>query len=194
MNFTEQHTRTLFVITMLFLLCGSCAHHELTNSSTPMRQVAATNALTTPGPSEFPEITKDKGELEAALKIALKKSSKGIPEADFNASADRLRHYLMFLGLTSKDFKKAEVAREVEEAGDEEDDSTPSNLKAIQRLFISSTQFLDCLNLTDWECLEKTPTLKPRADFRIDSQADLGAPILAGDTYCGLTKLEWRRK
>lgn len=126
-----------------------------------------------------------------------------MPPAEFDAAAERLGHYLMFLGLTAKDFKKAEKITSIvsaegqvvseepakkakvvdaEESGNEEEDKTPSNLKAIQRLFIASTQFLDCQNLIDWECLEQTPKLKPRASFRIDSQENLGTPILAGDS------------
>ncbi|MBC7537496.1 MAG: hypothetical protein H7281_01645 [Bacteriovorax sp.] len=200
---SDKYTRTLLVITLLFTFINSCSSNKLGRSSTPLRQVATSDSLTIPGPSEFPQITKDSGELAAALKIALKKSTKGMPEADLNAATDRLRHYLMFLGLTAKDFKKAEtatavvtpegevaavdsskkppVAIDAEESSDEED-KTPSNLNAIQRLFIASTQFLDCQNLLDWECLEKTPKLKPRADFRIPAKENLGAPIIAGDS------------
>jgi hypothetical protein len=206
MKISDKHTRTFLLITILLTILYSCSSSKLGTSSTPLRQVAAIDDPAvnpgSAGPIDFPEITVDKGELADALKIALKKSTKGMTEAEFNSAADRLRHYLMFLGLTAKDFKKAETATSVvtpegevavvtpakktkeispEESGDDEEDKTPSNLKAIQRLFMASTQFLECQNLIDWECLEKTPKLKPRADFRIDSKENLGTPVLAGD-------------
>lgn len=214
MKSIDKYTRSLFILIVnLILISGlfsSCSTNKLGGYSTPLRQVASSETLSdipaTAGPAEFPQITVDKGELAEALKKALKKSSKGMPEADFTAATDRLRHYLMFLGLTARDFKKAEKATAVvssdgvvtevesskkpravntesaEESEGEEEDKTPSNLKAIQRLFIASTQFLDCQDLMDWECLEKTPKLKPRADFRIDSKEDLGKPVFAGDS------------
>lgn len=196
----KTRTKTLFILLLITLY--SCSSHQSGSHNNPTRQLAAyaeSAAANIAGPSEFPEISTDKGELEMALRLALKKSAKTMPEADFNAATERLRHYLMFLGLTAKDFKKAEKAAanapaepqivvaakpktsetDVEESGEEED-STPSNLKAIQRLFIASTQFLDCQNLADWECLEKTTSLKPRADFRIDSKPGHGSFFHSG--------------
>lgn len=199
---SDKFSRTLFKIIVFLFVFNSCSSSKLGSYSTPLRQLASTETASVPGPGEFPLLTTDKGELTQALKAALKKSAKEMSEAEFNAAVDRLRHYLMFLGLTAKDFKKAEKAistvtpdgevkittpakrsstSEAEESGvDEEDVNTPSNLKAIQRLFIASTQFLECQNLTDWVCLEKTPKLKPRADFRIESKPGLGTPVYAG--------------
>ncbi|MFA6237846.1 MAG: phospholipase D-like domain-containing protein [Bacteriovorax sp.] len=201
---SDKYSRALFKILVLLALFSSCSSSKLGSYSTPIRQVASTESSSSPGPKEFPLLTTDKGELNLALKTALKKSAKGMPEAEFNAAVERLRRYLMFLGLTAKDFKKAEKAIatvtpegkvqistparksapvEAEESGaDDEDADTPSNLKAIQRLFIASTQFLECQNLTDWTCLEKTPKFKPRADFRLESKPGLGDPVPAGES------------
>lgn len=54
-------------------------------------------------------------------------------------------------------------------------DSEKSNVTA--RLFESSTQFLFCNNLENWECLEKSPTLATLALYRTEVSDDLGKPI-----------------
>lgn len=191
---TYRNTRTFINSFLLLSLLWSCS----TNNKREIAAVAETAG------NDFPVITKDNGELAKALTMALKKQTKEMNDQDLKDVNDRLLRYMMFLGLTAKDFKKAETTttvvasdgdvkdtnakpvkkdkREVEGGDDEEDDKTPSNLKAIQRLFISSTQFLECPVLTDWECLEKEPKLKPRADFRVPKQNDLGAPVVAGDS------------
>jgi phosphatidylserine/phosphatidylglycerophosphate/cardiolipin synthase-like enzyme len=188
----NKKTQTILHSMFMLLLLWSC-------STTPVSREIANAADIQK--SIFPEITTDNGDLSKALTLALKKSAKGMDEAEFKAANDRLLHYMMYLGLTAKDFKKAEAAtavvtadnevttvdkpkkdvKEVEGGDDDDDDKTPSNLKAIQRLFISSTQFLECADLRDWECLEKEPKLKPRADFRTPKQTDLGSPVIAGD-------------
>lgn len=191
----NKNAQALFRSTLLLSVLWSCS------TATPQRELAADSvAVTTSAASEFPELTRDKGELSAAIKTALKRSTKGMSESDTNEVSERLRRYMAFLGLTARDFKKAEAATVVVtpegevtpveapkkapkdvEGGDDEDSKTPSNLKAIQRLLIASTQFLACPELTDWECLEKEPKLKPRAEFRIPKQNDLGLPVPAGD-------------
>ncbi len=68
------------------------------------------------------------------------------------------------------------------EGGDDDDqDKTPSNLKAVKRLFQGSSQFLFCENFLDWECLEKKPPQKPLAAFRQEFRDDLGVAVHAGD-------------
>ena len=103
----------------------------------------------------------------------------------------QLYNYLLFLGLTSEDFKKAEKKIEtVKETGQsdssseagEEKEKIPSNLKAIQRLFASSLQFLNCESLVDWVCLEKKPIAKPSSKYRQELSSDLGEPIIAGES------------
>lgn len=194
---TNRRTQTFLQSFFMLALLWSC-------STSPVNRQVANAPDSTKG--LFPEITVDNGELSKSLTLALKKSAKGMDETEFNAANDRLLHYMMYLGLTARDFKKAEAAtavvtadnevkpeatpsakpkkdvKEVEGGDDDEDDKTPSNLKAIQRLFISSTQFLECPVLTDWECLEKEPKLKPRADFRTPKKSDLGVPVIAGDS------------
>ena len=201
----NKNTQAFLRLSSLFLLLNSCSSNQLEykTASLASREIATSHSFTPTGPVDFPELTIDKGELAEALKLALKKSSVGMPEDEFNRAAERLRHYLSFLGLTAKDFKKAAVnsstvspegtvtlatpitkpaSSKGPDDGDDEDDKTPSNLKAIQRLFIASTQFLDCQNLLDWECLEKSPSLKPKANFRTESKENLGAPIIAGNS------------
>lgn len=197
-----KNTRSLTALLFILALAWSCSTGHgpaLEASHKQQRQVAALSQSA--ALNDFPELTVDKGELAAAIKTALKKSSKGMSESDFNEVSEKLRHYMAFLGLTAKDFKKAEATtvvvtpegevapanparkapRDVESGDDDEEDKTPSNLKAIQRLLIASTQFLNCPQLTDWECLEKEPVLKPRADFRLPKRNDLGVPVVAGD-------------
>lgn len=197
--------KILYHCFVVLILLSSCSRSTLIVQKNTLRIPAAnSNTILIPGPAEFPVITQDKGELAAALKLELKKIAKNVSEQDFKIITDNIYHYLIFLGLTASDFKKAQVlnnlplnddsaitqkiekpAKAINEDtdGDEEkDDKTPSNLKAIQRLLIASTQFLECPDLRDWKCLEKTPRLKPRADFRVDSKQDLGTPLLAGDS------------
>ena len=47
----------------------------------------------------------------------------------------------------------------------------------VPRLFESSTQFLFCNNLENWQCLEKSPTLATLALYRTETSDDLGKPI-----------------
>lgn len=162
----------------------------------------------------LPKLTSDDGELLSEIKRALKNRTKGKTDEELTAAATKLRDYLLFLGLSAKDLKKAEAeviegeeassvkkktndkakdklfdlpeqsqqsASDDNDTGGEEEDKTPSNLRAVLRLFIASTQFLDCPSMVDWECLEKTPTFKPTADFRIE-RSDLSSPVHAGDS------------
>lgn len=47
----------------------------------------------------------------------------------------------------------------------------------LPRLFASSTQFILCRDLQDFECLEKTPEITPSKDYRVEDAAKkLGAP------------------
>ncbi|MBY0414337.1 MAG: hypothetical protein K2Q18_09230, partial [Bdellovibrionales bacterium] len=163
----------------------------------------------TPILKTLPRLTSDQGELLAELKKALKNRTKGKTDAELTAASEKLRDYLFFLGLTAKDFKKAEkmpkeassdvvaapgVIKELitvltkgkdkgddNDSGGEEEDNTPSSLKAILRLYISSTQFLDCSSMVDWECLEKLPSLKPTTDFRTEKE-DFATPLPAGES------------
>lgn len=152
----------------------------------------------------LPKLTTDNGELLTELKKAMKNRTKGKTDAELTAASEKIRDYLFFLGLNVRDLKKAETTVDDDaispakapvkikvkgtaqtdpaddgDTGGEDDDKTPSNLRAILRLFISSTQFLDCSSMLDWECLEKTPAIKPTADFRIE-QKDLTTPVNAG--------------
>lgn len=147
----------------------------------------------------LPQLTSDKGELKEALKKALKTRMKKPTDEELSQRAETLKNYLFFLGLSAKDLIKAEkeipaepytleaMIAEKKPAGDEgdtggeEEDKTPSNLKAVQRLFIASMQFLNCSSMLDWECLEKTPKFTPTADFRIEN-SELGKPVRAGDS------------
>lgn len=201
MKNTLKHS--LFLLPSLLLFLISCSKTPLETPKNPHRVVSSFIEESGYGPNNFPEISTDNGELKMALNVALKKSAKGMTPQDYIETSERLRHYLMFLGLSARDFKKAESAlssvvpetdvalrplkikkkSNLEETAEEEDaDKTPSNIKAIQRLLIASTQFLECQDLTDWECLEKTPRLRPRADFRVEAKPGLGVPILAGNS------------
>lgn len=182
---------------------------SITSCSTPVvqpgRQTASeTNAELMTLRQSLPKLTSDNGELLVALKKALKNRTKGKTDAELTASSEKIRDYLFFLGLTARELKKAESTATAEDGvlpatppivikekiggvdpsddsdtGGEEDDKTPSNLRAILRLFVSSTQFLDCSSMIDWECLEKTPALKPTGDFRVE-KSDLTSAIHAG--------------
>lgn len=172
------------------LLLSSCA--------TPMnsnREVASKTPLI----QTLPRLTTDNGELLAGLKKALKNRTKGKSDAELTAAAAKLRDYLLFLGLNARDLVKSESSTDIDlvekskvtlkvkningddndTGGEDTEEKTPSNLKAIQRLFIASTQFLDCPVMTDWECLEKTPSFAPTAEFRIE-KSDVVTAVKAG--------------
>lgn len=173
------------------LLLSSCA--------TPMnsnREVAS--KTTQPLIQTLPKITSDNGDLLAGLKKALKNRTKGKSDAELTAAAIKLRDYLLFLGLSARDLVKSESSTEADlvekkfplkvkalngddndTGGEDTEEKTPSNLKAIQRLFIASTQFLDCPVMTDWECLEKSPAFAPTAEFRIE-KSDVTTAVKAG--------------
>lgn len=46
-----------------------------------------------------------------------------------------------------------------------------------RRLLNSSLQFLECPDLEDWDCLEKSPQLQPTATFRQETSPDLGERV-----------------
>ena len=179
---------------------------SLSACSTPVVQTSRktaseTNAELVAIRNILPKLTKDNGEMLTALKKALKNRTKGKTDAELTASSEKIRDYLLFLGLTVKDLKKAESSASGEDSvvpvitnkileepasddndtGGEEEDKTPSNLRAILRLFVSSTQFLDCASMVDWECLEKTPELKPTGEFRLE-KSDLTTAVNAGSS------------
>ncbi len=167
-------------------------------SSKEGRRPADTNDWNVSSVSRFPEIKDDTGKLTEVIQKSIRKNSKELAVDDANSIAERLRHYFLFLGLTAKDFRKADRVSLTdiltdtgvkpnpdpldpeEEEAEEDGDSTPSNLKAIKRIFASSTQFLFCADLRDWNCLEQAPRLSPSAEFRKETDSSLGAPIAAG--------------
>lgn len=182
----------LLVLLVLLLSC-----------SAPTRKVASTSSQF--DPSTFPRIVTDKSSAESALLTEIlqkiKRIDKRLSPEQANLVANKLKDYFLFLGLTAKDFKKAEVLEVIQaatsggeenkpvatvaqsspESDDEEDDKTPSNLKAIQRLFAASAQFLFC-DLRDWECIEKNPILKSSMKCRQPMKQDLGEAINAGSS------------
>lgn len=181
-------------LVLLLLIVSSCS--TPINSLAPSRSTAS-DKVATPILKTLPKLSEDNGELLDGLKKAMKSRTKGKTEEEINTASIKLRDYLLFLGLTNKDLKTAEstipqdeetpvkVSQAKADAGDdsdtggEEEDSTPSNLKAIMRLYISSTQFLDCASMLDWECLEKSPAMKPTSDFR-NEKTDLTTAVRAG--------------
>lgn len=178
------------LVATLFLT--SCA-------STPpsIREVASEKPLSLL--QTLPKLTRDDGELLKGLKKALKNRTKGKTDAELTAAATRLRDYLFFLGLSARDLSKSENSTDpnmiekvskitlkekvngddTDTGGEDTEDKTPSNLKAIQRLFIASTQFLDCSSMIDWDCLETDPAFLPTADFR-KAKSDVITPVDAG--------------
>jgi hypothetical protein len=182
-----------------FVLASCATHTPLKDSSLATRNLAQEPHSSVALVDALPKITSDNGEMLLALKKSLKNRTKGLSDEALTKAATRLQNYIFFLGLSAKDLKTAEKATRVTElpalselapptkepgdegdTGGEEEDRVPSNLKAIQRLFIASTQFLDCSNMLDWECLEKAPEFTPTSSFRAE-KSDLGTPIRAGD-------------
>lgn len=180
------------LVFMTALLLSSCA--------TPTQTGRDLASKTQPLLQTLPKLTSDNGELVAGLKKALKNRTKGKTDAELTAAATKLRDYLLFLGLSSKDLVKSESSTDVDlvekskiplkekingddsdTGGEDIEDKTPSNLKAIQRLFIASTQFLDCPQMTDWECLEASPLFGPTAEFRKE-KTDVTTPVQAGQS------------
>jgi phosphatidylserine/phosphatidylglycerophosphate/cardiolipin synthase-like enzyme len=186
-------------LVLIFVVISSCS---TPSAKAPSRNTASENISTIPLIKTLPKLSEDKGDLLlSGLKKAMKNRTKGKSDQEITIASIKLRDYLLFLGLTEKDFKKAEATANLSETesspkitqtknteddesddgdtGGEEEDSTPSNLKAIMRLFISSTQFLDCPSMVDWECLEKIPSMKPTSDFR-NEKFDLSTAVYAG--------------
>lgn len=89
-----------------------------------------------------------------AVFAALKSS--GIPDAKRRVYANRIGHYLSFLG---------------------QDATSAAGKKVLSRLMSSSMQFIICDDFNDWECLEQKPVITPRSAYRQDTQDDLGAPV-----------------
>lgn len=203
MSFKTLSYEALSIILVTILSLASCSTPVGYNS----RQIASeSSAIAITLRQSLPKLTTDKGELLLALKQAMKNRTKGKTDAELTASSEKIRDYLFFLGLTAKDLKKAEstvisnddlspvkkplpiIIKKVAEnevfdesdTGGEEEDKTPSNLRAILRLFISSTQFLDCASMVDWECLEKSPEIKPTSEFRLE-RSDFSSPVRAGE-------------
>ncbi len=195
----------ILILTIVLALTSCSTPVVQTGKETGRQTASEANAEVIPLRQTLPRLTTDNGELLIALKKALKNRTKGKTDAELTASSEKIRDYLFFLGLTARDLKKAESAATVEDGvlpatppvvvkekilgeapsddndtGGEEEDKTPSNLRAILRLFVSSTQFLDCANMVDWECLEKTPALKPTGDFRVE-KSDLTSAVPAGE-------------
>jgi len=53
--------------------------------------------------------------------------------------------------------------------------------ETISRLFQSSTQFVLCEDIENWECLEKKPEITPATVFRQETSNDLGQPVLVAE-------------
>ena len=201
-----------FIFALLFLLTS------LTASALPVLYPGLSPVVS--ASNNFPEITDpaDKEKMIAAIRLKLKPTIRrmGLSDADLTDVVEHVRHYLAFQGLTSVDFEKAlktpeqtprtesaidpsDVVKAAEDAetADEEIDKTPSNLKAITRLFKASTQFLYCDDMSDWVCLEKAPKMK-LSGFRRESKSELGKPLFAGESFDGAMEVfftqawDWR--
>lgn len=156
-------------------------------------------------PTGLPSIAdaRQKDSLRPYFQKLLKKPFKTLSDDEREDVLAHMSQYFNFLGLSASDLKASRKAvknipssTELPHApgstpvspgdpesaeGDDDGDSTPSNQKAIVRLFKSSTQFLYCPDFRDWACLEKTPKLLPLAPFRVESKPGLGDPVLAGN-------------
>lgn len=210
MNPFFQKSKSTPVVLAALLLLSACSSAPFKG---PIRATASDSRQSPTLVQTLPRLTADDGELLLEIKKALKNRTKGKSDEELTAAATKLRDYLLFLGLSVKDLKKAEaevkqedgVITEVKkpnkikdklfdlpqqqqqnsnddgDTGGEEEDKTPSNLRAVLRLFIASTQFLDCQSMVDWECLEKSPAFKPTAEFR-NERTDLSTPVNAGES------------
>lgn len=189
-------TSSAVLIAALFL--SSCATPPPIQSNREVASKTTQSLLQT-----LPKLTSDNGELLAGLKKALKNRTKGKTDEELTAASIKLRDYLFFLGLSARDLVKSESSDDVDlvekskvvvkdkgnnnsddsdTGGEDTEDQTPSNLKAIQRLFIASMQFLDCpSSMLDWECLERTPPFAPTADFR-NAKSDVTTAVKAGSS------------
>ncbi|MEK7690264.1 MAG: hypothetical protein AAB425_04515, partial [Bdellovibrionota bacterium] len=112
-------------------------------------------------------------EVAAKIKSAATRQAKAgrpMSESEQAQVVEALTNYLAFIGVDTA----------------APDDGTGSDIKLvsslISRLANSSTQFLLCDDVADWECLEQFPTLLPTSQFRQDTSEDLGRPRDAGAT------------
>jgi len=147
----------------------------------------------------LPEISKNAVRTQLLLAKALRKQFRKMSPADIQEQTRKITRYLSFLGLTDRDFPGNVVSSDTETVdaapvvtqpvpvsdpedseGEDDGDKTPSNQKAIQRLLAASTQFLNCPDFTDWDCLELDPKLPSTAAFRQPLKPGLGLPVPAG--------------
>ncbi len=188
--------RTLTLQLALLLILASCSGVKTTTNS---GRTVANKQDVLFEPLDLPKVEDDKN-LEAEIIKKIKRIDKTLTGDKLAEVVKKLKAYFSFLGLTARDFKKAAVlgdlgqqaetiagapvqlANSQEGSGEDEEDKTPSNVKAIQRLFAASSQFLYCPDLRDWECLEKDAPLKSSAKFRKPLKKDLGVPVNAGDS------------
>lgn len=183
--------------TFAFIL-GSCA------SQPPAQREPSADAPLS-GVAAFPELTRGSDGMTAWIGNAILKTKSGLSKDDsVGRVLPAIQHYFLFLGLSETDLAKSDasttpgtdpavVAPDPVEAptvvpkGDsadaearEEVETVPSNVAAVRRLFNSSTQFLFCADLRDWDCLETPPLMTPGAKFRKESSPDLGKAVYGG--------------
>jgi phosphatidylserine/phosphatidylglycerophosphate/cardiolipin synthase-like enzyme len=69
---------------------------------------------------------------------------------------DGIEKYLQFLGI---------------------EPNSPDGEEIVDRIAISSAQFLVCEDFEDWDCLEEPSSIKPTKPFRVDSLPNLGKKV-----------------
>jgi phosphatidylserine/phosphatidylglycerophosphate/cardiolipin synthase-like enzyme len=105
------------------------------------------------GVLSLPTLT-DPAPLVPVVEAAL--DSRHLGPEDAKAYAEKLAHYLAFLGLTPGSSKTKTV---------------------LSRLLGSSTEFLLCDSFEDWSCLEQPPRIKPGSSMRVDKEPGLGEVV-----------------
>lgn len=158
MNFS----RFILVLLFLQLSCSSAVHKDNTNFQSP-RSVAQegsaspaleTSTLNSKASQSLPELIEWEGGVSSIQKTL--KRGRQIEEEKLIQYSKVLAKYMSFLGI-SKNKKSFQPT--------------------LNRLLNSSTQFLFCEDFEDWECLEKTPPIRPTLIWRQEASEDLGKPV-----------------
>lgn len=106
----------------------------------------------------------------------------GVPADHLNTSTKRISKYLAFLMFNSK--KDTEEQEKILFGAPGKGDG------ALQRLTESSTEFLFCADLNDFECIERVPRITPTAKHRReDPKMKLGVLKPIKDSF--LDKMNW---
>lgn len=153
----------IFLINLLFVV--SCVHHETRLGRNPALIDAEGGLILRTGEPDVrppPQPLPKAQEVDSAVKLLPTLEVYAIDEEFFDANKvpsqlrPILNKYFSFLKL---------------------DPTSPTGKVTLARLLFSSTQFLNCPDFENWDCLESPSLLTPNKDFRQEAKPGLGRKI-----------------